>query len=268
MQQHFFYNPICCLVADWYRWSVLGWCCRFFFGDVAGFVFYKGQIGTSFSIALLVPMLFYAIPQFPGVVVNWMQSQAGRLFINYYTTVEQQGLYSIAFSLGSIVFMFTTAFRLAYDPYSLSIMKRHDAKTTYAMFYSIYSFLGFVVLGGVVGFAKPALMVLTPPEYHAAHIMVFWIVGAAFLMGANNIMATGIWITRRTAFTSYAQICTFFTAIPASFILVPVFQAAGAAMAYMLGALVQSIAYYIFAQRLYRIPYRYWRIHAFLVLVS
>ena len=234
-----------------------------FFGMLLGLFFVRDKLGRHFSLALLAPMLLYAMPQLPGVLVNWIQSQAGRLFINYYTTLEQQGLYSIAFALGSIVFIFTMAFRLAYDPYSLSIMKRDDAKPTYAMFYSIYSFLAFVVLGGAVGFAKPALMVLTPPEYHAAHVMVFWIVGAAFLMGSNNILGTGIWITRRTAFTSYAQLCTFFTIIPTSFILVPKYQAVGAAMAYLLGALVQSIAYYTFAQRLYHIPYRYWRIHAF-----
>ena len=109
-------------------------------------------------------------------------------------------------------------------------------------------------------------MVLTPLSYHTAHFMVFWIAGAGFLMGANNIMGTGIWVMRRTIFTSYAQIFTFLTVIPASYVLIPKYGAVGAAIAYFLGTTSQSVAFYIFAQRLYRIPYRYWSIHIMLGL--
>ena len=108
-------------------------------------------------------------------------------------------------------------------------------------------------------------MILTPPEYHTAHVMVFWLAGAAFLMGANHLLATGIWITRRTIFTSYAQFISFGVVIVSSFILVPRFQGTGAAAAFLIGTVSQSLAYYFFAQRLYHVRYRYFMVH-FMVL--
>lgn len=230
-------------------------------GMFAGLFSVKEKLKAKISLALLTPIVIYAVPQLPGMFINWTQSQVGRLFINYYTNLEEQGLYSIAFAIGSVLLIFTTAFRLAYDPYALSIMKRPDAKQTYAKFYAFYSFFFCTIFAITACFAKPILIILTPIEYHSAHKIVLWIAGAAFFLGANNIMGTGIWIARRTVFTSYAQIFTFLAVITASYFLVPKFQALGAAMAYFIGTMVQSISYYTFAQRLYSIPYRYWLVN-------
>ena len=240
-------------------------------GFLLGLFFVADRFGRVFSWVLLIPVLAYALPQLPGVVLNWFQSQLGRIFINYYTSLSEQGLYSIAFALASVLVMATTAFRLAYDPYALSIMKRPDAPKTYARVYSLFGFVFGCLLGLVVAFAKPVLQVLTPAEYHDAHLMVFWLAAAGFYMGANNIVATGIWLSRRTIFTSYAQGISFLILVPANFLLVPAFGAFGAAAAFFIGAFAQSITYYVFTQRLHPIPFEYWRIHGLvfsLVLVG
>ena len=232
-----------------------------FVGMLLGIFFVHSKIKGTVSLALLGPIVLYALPQLPGVVVNWVQSQIGRLFINYHATLTEQGLYSIAFILASVLVMIATAFRMAYDPYAMSIMKNSDAKSTYAKFYSLYAFVFGALFGLIAGFAKPALIILTPPEYYAAHSMVFWLAGGAFFMGANNILGTGIWITRKTVFTSYAQFITFAVVVVASLLLVPRFEGTGAAIAFFLGSVAQSLAYYFFAQRLYRISYRYMQVN-------
>ena len=53
-------------------------------------------------------------------------------------------------------------------------------------------------------------MILTPPEYHSAYPLVLIFSAASFYLGANNILATGIWISEKTSLTSYAQIFLFF----------------------------------------------------------
>ena len=157
-------------------------------GMFAGLFSVKEKLKAKISLALLTPIVIYAVPALLGMFINWTQSQVGRLFINYYTNLEEQGLYSIAFAIGSVLLIFTTAFRLAYDPYALSIMKRPDAKQTYAKFYAFYSFFFCTIFAITACFAKPILIILTPIEYHSAHKIVLWIAGAAFFIGANNIM--------------------------------------------------------------------------------
>jgi O-antigen/teichoic acid export membrane protein len=236
-------------------------------GFLCGLAFVANYFVRTFSSALLLMLLAYALPQMPGLVINWFQVQLGRLFINYYATLTDQGLYSIAFAVASILVLGITAFRLAYDPYAMSIMKRDDASKTYAHTYSAFAFVFGTLLGLLAAFSKPILLILTPPAYHEAHRMVFWLAGAAFYMGANNIVATGIWLTGRTVYTSYAQIFAFISLMSFNAILVPAIGAEGAAISYLLGAVTQSLAYYYFAQRLHRIPFRYWEVHGMVILI-
>lgn len=232
-----------------------------------GFFFVVDRFRGVFATTILVSILTYALPQLPGVIINWFQVQLGRIFLTYFASMADLGIYSIAFSLASVLIIATTAFRLAYDPYAMSIMKREDAKEVYAKVYSIYGFVFACVLGGVVALSKPALQILTPAEYHEAHTIVFWLAAAGFFMGANNIVATGIWLSRRTVYTSYAQFISFIVLLFANFLLIPRYGIAGAASAYFLGSFAQSAAYFFFANKLYPIAFRYWRINLLVIML-
>lgn len=238
-----------------------------FCGMLLAIFYVRHWIGRTVSLALLIPILAYSLPQMPGVLINWVQSQTGRIFINHYTSLTEQGLYSIAFTIAGLMMAVTGAFRLAYDPYFLSIMKRPDAQKKYASVFSGYTF-GFGVLVALISsFAKPILFILTPPAYYEAHFMVVWLLAGGFLMGLNNILGVGIWITRKTKYTSYAQGITFLSVLVFSFLLVPKLGAIGAAIAYFIGSLTQSLAYFVFAQRLYYVPYRFFQTHLLLVIL-
>jgi len=245
-------------------WATVG---GSFCGMMVAIYFCRYSFSRVISISLLGSILAYALPSVPGVLINWVQSQTSRVFINYYSGLAEQGLYSIALMIGGVILFVGVAFRLAYDPYSLSIMKREDAKHTYAKVYSFYAFLFGVLLALISSFSKPILMIITPTEYHGANTMVIWLLAAGFLMGANNLLSVGVWITRRTEFTSYAQLVTFFAVVISSFLLVPLLGALGAAIAYFLGALAQSVAYFKFGQRLYQIRYAYREVHIMLLLL-
>ena len=175
--------------------------------------------------------------------------------------MEQQGLYSIALQISSAFVLFTTAFRMAWDPLALSIMREERAPEVYARMYTGYV-VGMGVLSGCLAlFAKPVLIVLTPAAYHTAFSLVF-ILNYAFLMQmANNILGIGIAVSARTKYISYAQTVAFTTNTVLNFALIAWWHAAGAAWALAAGVVAQSIAYYYFAQRLYPIPYQYKRMH-------
>lgn len=259
------------LFIVWMRTGVIG---MFYVGiivpaiaSVLGLWVVRRAIRPHISLVVLGPIFAYCLPQLPGVFVNWAQSQLGRGFVNYFSSLSELGLYSIAFSLSSLFVIAVSAFRMAYDPYALSVMDREDARSIYARAYDLYIPVFAFLAGGLIAFAKPIIMILTPEDYHAAYSMVVYFVIAGLYMGANNILGTGIWISRRTSFTSYAQIISFSVLVIFSAILVPIYHGAGAAIAYMLGAVAQSFSYYIFAQKLWHVPYDYWRSHAVIAFV-
>lgn len=233
-----------------------------------GLFFIKKRIDWVVSLPILGLVLAYCIPQIPGVLVNWAQSQLGRVFLNFYVPLTDLGLYSIAFTVSSIFLLFITAFRMAFDPYALSIMKNEDAPRFYARFHLLYGVAFGCLFAVVNAFARPLLMLLTPPSYHDAYDLVIFFLIGHFYMGINNILGIGISISRKTIFISYAQFFSFIVFIASNFLLVPYYGSKGAAVAFMCGTITQTFAYYVFAQKLWPAPYRFWKVNALILLLA
>ena len=255
----------------WLQWGIQGvfWSNVIapVFGCLLGLYYTADKLGRNPTFVLLGLILVFSLPLIPAALLNWIQGQLGHVFLNYYRTLAELGIYSIAFAIGSILFLVSTAFRLAYDPYALSIMKRDDAAETYAKIYGLYS-VALCCLVGIIGaFAKPILIILTPVDYHSAYEPIIFILVANLYMSVNNILLTGVWIKRKTIFTTYAQFISFFVLVVTSFIFIPAYGIVGASVSYLCGTVAQSLAYYYFAQRLWYIPYQYWKINLLIMII-
>ncbi|WP_161947620.1 lipopolysaccharide biosynthesis protein [Malonomonas rubra] len=221
----------------------------------------------TFSFQILGSILSYCLPQFPAVVMNWSLAQSNRFFINYFSTLEHQGYYAIALKLASLLLLFVTAFRLAWDPFAMAQMKTENAKEFYARGYEFYSLL-FVFIGASIALlSKPVLILLTPDTYWVAHSIVIFLIMAFVYQGANNILGIGISISKKTKFISYAQVSSLVVNISLNFILVPKYGAWGAAIAFLCGTIAQSISVYLFSQKVYEVDYKFFKIQVLNVLV-
>ena len=147
----------------------------------------------------------------PAVMLNWGQTQIGRFCINLYLTLQEQGIYAVSFAIASTLIVATTAFRLAYDPFALSVMKQPDANIIYAKIYKLYVCIFGIVLSFLASLSQPLVNVLFPNSYLNAHTLIPLLATSFFYLGASNILATGIWVSGRTIYTSYAQAIAFFS---------------------------------------------------------
>ncbi|MFQ5786604.1 MAG: lipopolysaccharide biosynthesis protein [Thermodesulfobacteriota bacterium] len=234
---------------------------------LVGFFMVVKHYALVFSFSFLFLLFSYALPQFPSGILNWGVIQSNRFFLNYYASLTQQGYYAIAFKIGMIFVLFSTAFRLAWDPFALSIMKNKDAASTYSQVFTLYV-VGFGLLSGCIAlFAKPILIILTPESYHIAHSISFILIMAFLYQGSNNILGIGICISKQTKYLSYSQGVAFVVNIALNFLLIPYFYAWGAALAFVGGMIAQSFAYYYFAQHVYPIPYQFYRLHSFILIL-
>ncbi|MEO5360111.1 MAG: oligosaccharide flippase family protein [Nitrospirota bacterium] len=227
----------------------------------AGFMMTICHYIGVFSFSTLMLFMSYSLPAFPSVIMNWAISQMNILFLNYNCSTYEVGIYTTAVRIAASFLLFTTAFRLAWDPVALSIMDEKDSKRTYEKVYTFFIvFMG--VLGGAIALlSKPILMILTPPSYHKAYAIVAILIYAYLYQGASNILQIGISISGRTKYASYCQLAAFIVNILLNIVLVPRLNIWGAAYAFAGGIFMQSLVYYFFSQRLYPISYRFWQLH-------
>ena len=230
-----------------------------FAGCSVGLFYVKKKFALCISSSLLFPILFYSLPQFPALIMGWGQTQSSRLFINYFTDLHQQGVFAVAFAFASVLSLGNAAFRLAYDPFALSIMKKPNAKKTYADVYSAYILLFGILLLSFTCFAQFAIILLTPQEYHDAHIISYFLAGSFFMTGCNNILGTGIWVSGKTIYSSFCQVFSFVTVVVCSILLIPVYKGLGAAIALFAGSVLHSLALFLVSGKLYKVEYRYFR---------
>ena len=230
---------------------------------LVGFFMVKDEYVKAFSFVYLGLFFSYALPQFPSVFFNWGLSQSNRFFLNYYADLNHMGIYSIGFKIATIFLLFATAFRMAWDPFALSIMKQKDAKETYRKFYNYFIILFIWFASNIAFFGKSILILLTPEEYHSAYIIIGILSFAFFSQAANNILGIGISISKRTKYISYIQFWVFVAVVLLSVWLIPDFGSLGAALVFLAGSQVQSILYYLIAERLYRVDYDYKKMYLF-----
>ena len=157
--------------------------------------------------------------------------------------------------------MVTTAFRLAYDPFALSVMKKPEAPLIYAKTYKLYVCAFGVILSFLAALGQPLVQIIFPISYLDAHRLIPLLATGFFYLGASNILATGIWVSGRPVFTSYAQGLAFILLVPANLFLVPAIGVLGGAVAFLVGNLAYNLFVYRFAQKLFPVPYSYWRTH-------
>lgn len=234
-------------------------------GALAGFFMNVRHFQVHFSPGILRQLFSYCLPQFPSGILGWLLVQGSPFLLNYFSTLAQQGEYAIAVRVASLILLFTTAFRLAWDPFALSIMKRPDAPVIYGRIYGLF-YAGVGLVGAAAAlYAKPILMILSPPPYHAAYALVFVAIAAYVIQEGNNILGIGIGISKKTRFISYAQAIAFLCYLACAVVLIPLIGAWGAITSLLVGIYAQAVAYYYFARPLFPVPYRFWRTSAFVL---
>lgn len=239
-------------------------------GSIFGFLyaafFIKIKDLKTFSFSYLNPVLKYCLPQYPGLVFNLIQLQSGIAILNHFSSFEEQGYYAFAFSIGNILTLFVGAFRLAYDPYAFSIMNKNNAYEQYAKAFSFYNIVYGLLLIWFPILIYPLLFLLVNKNYSPSFQLICFFAASVFLSGATNILSTGIWISKKTFYTSYVSFltCVFFGFC--AVLLTKQFQAKGAAIAYFLGSLVLNILMFVFSKKLFKVKYKVIQMWIFVIL--
>jgi O-antigen/teichoic acid export membrane protein len=188
-------------------------------------------------------------------IANWIFGSLDRWMLAQLSSVEDVGLYGIAFKFTMVVMFMNAAFGQAWSPWA---MKLRSEYRDYRRWYSrilLHWFLLLTIVGCFLSvFAKELLAITSPPAYWpAANILVVAVLGVVFL-GTTQITAVGISIERQTrifAFTAWIGAVANFVL---NLLLIPVLGALGAATATTLTHLGLSGAYLYWTQRLHPLP--------------
>lgn len=219
------------------------------------------ECGLSFDRAKLAQVLRYSAPFVLSSICAVIVNNADRFLLKTYASMADLGLYSLAIKFGILMqVLLLEPFHQSFGAFRFSIMNHPDNRQILGRILKFAAF-GLLFLGLAISlFAEPGLRLLAAPEYHAAHTLVPVIVLGYTISGLTYFFQTGILYQKRTSYIFYITLVSGLTALAGNFLLIPRFEAAGAAASVVLRSVVTIAVTYAISNRLYPIVHRRWEL--------
>jgi O-antigen/teichoic acid export membrane protein len=263
-------TPIFCLL---FHWGIAG----FLAGSLIAYLlvapialhFIRQDLAWSFDFAIGKQVIRYGYPFIFAGVAYWIFGSMDRWMLAEMANLNEVGIYSTAFKIGTAIILLNTAFARAWSPYALKIFREQGQyRNIYSQALTTWMFFLLVVATGISLFSQELLMFLTPPDYWSAISVVPFVCMGLLFSGTTQITVIGISLEKKTLHLSIATWGTALVNFAFNFLLIPKYGAKGAAIATLISYFFLTVYYLICSQKLHPIPLEYGKLFSCFVLAG
>jgi O-antigen/teichoic acid export membrane protein len=223
-------------------------------GIILSYLYSKEYYGFVLNIEKFKELFKYSTPLIFSTLIVYAMLYIDRIMINTYLSIEDVGLYGIAFRFASVTTLLTVGIQAALTPLIYNNYKKEDTPQAIATLFSYFILFAILFVGFLFVFSKDIILLFANENYIDSHIVVPWLAISIIFSGITNF-APGIFIEKKTKYILYINIFSFLLNIILNFILIIKFGLLGAAYSTAISSLVYFLLYYYIGQKYYYIPY-------------
>lgn len=224
---------------------------------LAGLYIAKGQtVFVRPNTAILKSWLRFSVPLLPFSLCFWLMAVGDRYVIGYALGAADVGLYSAAYGLGSIVYLFYVPLNAVLFPaitYLFDNNMLQEVKMIAGYTLKFYLFLAIPVAFGLLVLAKPLLGIMTTEEFAQAYSIVPIVAFATVLFSCSFIFSELLLLFKDTRTVSAVFVGSALLNLVLNIVLVPRVGIIGAAITTLLTFIVHTAVLAAFSRR--RIPF-------------
>lgn len=211
----------------------------------------KGGWQKSFVLEAL-PL---SLPLLPHMLLALGLIAADRLILQRYRNMQEVGLYSLAYTLGMMMFLVTASVAQAWSPSFYRMASQGDEKKPVLgrMLTMVVLLLGAVAVFGSA-IAHPFVHLVLDPRYWQAGRLVPLVIGGYLFHAVFALFQMSALHARKTQFVWVVSIVALAVNLALNFAWDPKWGMYGAAWATTLAYGVEGLLMYIYGQRVYRLP--------------
>lgn len=205
------------------------------------------EIGLQYSDKTLEKVMFsYSIPLIANSIAWWINSASDRYVVTFFCGVEENGIYSVAYKIPSLLTIFQTVFNQAWTMSAVKEFNQDDKSGFFSTVYNTYNILMVVCCSGLILLNKIISYFLFKNDFYIAwRFAPFLVISVVF--GAVSGYIGGIFsTTKKTNITAVTVGIGAMTNIILNIILVNAIGTLGAAIAtvisYILVWLIRLLA--------------------------
>lgn len=244
------------LLVVWH-WGVQARLVGLIFPAVFLFLYYtwyfrsRGLLGPVFEIPLLQECLVYSIPLIPNVASGWISGMSDRLVLAKYADMSAVGLYSLAASLATLLYVLQDAITQVTCAATMSGLVKDRVATIGKLEKLSFVLWGIMLTAdlGLAAFSREFVWVFTTKAYADAAAVVGIYALVYVLAPQYRIFSDIISYHRKTWVISTAAVLMAVLSLLLNLALVPRFGYISAAYTFVLATLVYTAWIYFWCRR-------------------
>jgi O-antigen/teichoic acid export membrane protein len=172
--------------------------------------------------------LKFGMPLVASGVAYWGMQAVDRIFLRFFSTLDQLGVYSVAASFAGVAIIFQSIFSTVWAPvvYKWSAAGEDVAKISKFLdsitVVVIFAFVSVGMFSGLLEF-------ILPQKYSSVKYLVVACVSGPLFYTLSEVTGIGVTIIRKTSYSIYASVASMLTNLILCYCLIPAYGAAGAA---------------------------------------
>ncbi|ABW30715.1 flippase [Acaryochloris marina] len=216
----------------------------------------KKDLTLKIDLSWLRELVVFGYPFIFAGLAYWLFGSMDRWMLATISSVEQTGLYSIAFRFASIVLFVSAAFGKAWSPISIKLRKDYpdEYRNIYAQVLLLILFCMLTIGGGLSLLSGELITIMMPQEYAASSLPLTILCFGIILQATQQVTAIGISLEKKTYIFAHLTWATAGINLFLNWLLIPRYGAIGAAWATSISYLVLTSSYLYFTQRLHPLP--------------
>lgn len=219
------------------------------------------NLTLKFHFKLVKELLKYGIPSLPAGIAAMMLQVIDRPILRMLTNDESVGIYQANYRLAIFMMLVVSMFDFAWKPFFFSQPKNEESKILFSRIGTYFLLLMSLVLVLITTFIDYIVKInifnrfIIHPEYWLGLKIVPIVMAGYLFNGMATIFSAGIYIEKKTYYLPIVTIISAVINLVLNFVLIPILNITGCAIATLLSYFAYAILTYIYSQKIYPIKY-------------
>jgi len=217
----------------------------------------KKLISFEFNRDDITHALKFSLPLIPHTVGGIVISMTDRILITNMVGVNETGIYTVAFQVGSVLNLLTSAFNNAYVPWLFDKLNNisNEWKIKIVKFTYMYFICLFVIAISAMLILPIFLSFFVGKDFQSAGGYAVWIILGYVFNGMYLMVTNYIFYVERTKLLAWITLCSSLINIPLCYYLINLNGAIGAAQATTVVFFISFILTWKLSASVYKMPW-------------
>lgn len=226
------------------------------------------EVKFVFDFKILKSLLCFSLPLVFSSIAFTVATGIDRFVIKAFMTLEDVGLYGMAYRLSSPVSLVMSGFQSTLTPLIYQTFKDEHTKNDISVIFRYFCVLSMGIFLGLSIFSPEILILLTTEKYFGVYNVIPYLI-LSILLSQQYVFFPGLGIAKKTLMIALINILSAVLNTLFNFLLIPKFRIKGAAVATFLSVLVATIIYIYQSQKYYKLNIPFIRVFiAFSVCIT